>query len=658
MSTVPIKTIVYTLVLARIVRNRGHSAASSLIIGGGLYALAKALKELYSLVKPSQDFDMPEEMKSMHGGSLVASVLLSHGIKSITTLSGGHISPILVACEQAGIRVVDTRHEANAAFCADGMARLTGKPQVCLVTAGPGLTNVVTPVQNAHMAESPLVVISGAAAILTKGRGALQDIDHISLMKPITKACYSIQRVVDIIPTLRKAFQTAMSGVPGPVYIEIPLDVLYSYNLIQTSLGLTQRETPKGVIAQATRWYLDLHVKRIFANGFQPQDVKPLKIWKPSLPEHAVDTVIAMLKTAERPVLLIGSQAMLQPAQAQALQDAVTKIGVPTFLGGMARGLLGKDGCGVQLRHVRKQALAEADVIILAGMVCDFRLDYGRVLNKRAKIVSVNLNQQTITMNSPAFWRPSVVVNSDACQFLLAVARGLKDGYRSNSFLEKLTELDDAKELDNSKPHLEREMTFSSLAGHAIAKERVNPVFALRTLDEVLPDAVLVADGGDFVGTAAYNVRPRAPFSWLDPGAFGTLGCGAGFALAAKLIYPDRPVVILWGDGSAGYSIMEFDTFARNDLGIIAFVGNDACWSQIAREQVTMLGSDVATRLADTCLYNGIARACGGDGIQVESIEEIKPAIEQALKSASEGTPFLIDVRIAKSDFRAGSISV
>ena len=165
-------------------------------------------------------------MNELHGGILVGEVLAKHGVQFLYTLCGGHISPILIGAEAQGIRVVDTRHEVTAVFAADATARLTGVPGVAAVTAGPGMTNTITAVKNAQMAQSPVIILGGAAATLLKGRGALQDIDQISLLKPIVKMAAAVTRVRDIVPTLEKAFQVAQSGVPGPVFVELPVDLL------------------------------------------------------------------------------------------------------------------------------------------------------------------------------------------------------------------------------------------------------------------------------------------------------------------------------------------------------------------------------------------------------------------------------------------------
>ncbi|KAI8804826.1 thiamine pyrophosphate enzyme, N-terminal TPP binding domain-containing protein [Cladochytrium replicatum] len=617
-----------------------------------------------------------------NGGDFVADVLHAHKITHVFTLVGGHVSPILVACERLGIKVVDTRHEASACFAADAMARLTGRPGVAIVTAGPGITNTVTAIQNAAMAESPVVLIGGAAATLLKGRGALQDIDQMALLKPLCKYVATVTRVQDIVRVMRKALQEAMSGTPGPVFVECPIDTLYPEPTVASSMGLgSLSRPPRGFFAYLTHLYLRWYLYSLFRQAFARRyEYAPLPIHTPLSTDSQIRSAVKLLRNAKKPVLLVGSQAMISPTSAKDLQDAVTSLGIPTFLGGMARGLLGRSS-PFQLKHVRKVALKEADVIIMAGMVCDFRLDYGRTLSRKAKIIAVNRNPKSLRQNADLFWSPTLTIQGDSADFIRRVAREVEGNFANRAyssgaseFLTQLRKLDDEKHAKNlSKSH------------DVPAIGQLNPLRVLYDLEAHLPpDAILVADGGDFVGTAAYILSPRAPLHWLDPGAFGTLGVGGGFALGAKLARPDREVWILYGDGSVGYSLAEFDTYARHGVRVTAVVGNDGCWSQIAREQVPMFGTGVACGLEQSA-YEGVVVALGGVGVRVEGegegvkvVVEDEPRGDEVLttravaKVANAGEAFLrarevgektgksvlVNVLIGKSDFREGSISV
>uniref|UniRef100_A0A669QXN0 2-hydroxyacyl-CoA lyase 2 n=1 Tax=Phasianus colchicus TaxID=9054 RepID=A0A669QXN0_PHACC len=534
-----------------------------------------------------QLFHKVEPKSPRHGGELVADVLKAHGVRFVFTLAGGHISPILVAAEKVGIRVVDTRHEATAVFAADAVSRLSGRIGVAVVTAGPGVTNAVTAIKNAQMAESPLLLIGGAAASLQKGRGALQDIDQLSLFRTLCKACVSVPTVRQIVPTLRRAIATAQSGTPGPVFVELPIDVLYPFHVVEKEVG--GPKNTRGLRGKLVQWYLQNYVRNLFAGAWESQDFTPLPVKVPLGSEDEVQRCAELVSRATKPLVLVGSQAMLPPTPAEELRDSLEALGIPCYLGGAARGLLPPDS-PLLFRHNRRDALRDADLVLLAGSVCDFRLSYGRLFARGAVVVAVNRDRAQLLRNADVFWKPRLAVRGDAASFVVGLARKLK-GFSSDhnpvSILgsPKLT-IFGAGVL----PTREKAATPTS--------QHLNPMDLLYRMDALLPpDSLLVADGGDFVGTAAYIARPRRPLSWLDPGAFGTLGVGGGFALGAKLCRPEAEVWIIYGDGSLGYSLMEFDTFVRHKTPVIALVGNDACWSQIAREQVAMLGSNVACGL-------------------------------------------------------------
>ncbi|XP_063799034.1 2-hydroxyacyl-CoA lyase 2 isoform X2 [Pseudophryne corroboree] len=592
-----------------------------------------------------QLFHKVETQSPCHGGELVAKVLQSHGVKYVFTLVGGHISPILVACEKLGIRVVDTRQEATAVFAADAVARLSGTVGVAAVTAGPGLTNTVTAIKNAQMAESPLLLIGGAAATLLQGRGALQDIDQLSLFKPICKFCASVRTVREIIPVLRKALAEAQSGTPGPVFVEFPIDILYPYHVIHKELS--PKGAPKGIIGKIINWYLQNHLNNLFAGAWEPRDTSPLPVSITKATAEQIQQCVELVSRAKKPVFILGSQATLPPIPADNLRKALESLGIPCFLGGMARGMLGRDS-PLHIRQNRRDALKEADLVILAGTVCDFRLSYGRVLNRRSKVIAVNRDRCQLLKNSDMFWKPTVAIQGDAGSFIISLLEGLKGYTCPSDWTEGLKAGDVTKEKANQKKAEEK------------TERHLNPLHVLHLVEEAISDdSILVADGGDFVGSAAYILRPRGPLRWLDPGAFGTLGVGGGFALGAKLCRPDSEVWIIYGDGSLGYSIVEFDTYTRHKTPVIALVGNDACWSQISREQVPMLGSNVACSLAYND-YHTVAEGFGGKGFLVTRQDEdrITDIIKEAQEATKKGKSALINVLIGKTNFRDGSISV
>jgi len=578
----------------------------------------------------------------LHGGVVVARFLAERQVACLFTLCGGHISPILVAAKAAGIRIIDMRHEVNAVFAADAVSRLTDRPGVAAVTAGPGVTNTVTALKNAAMAQSSVILIGGAAPTVLKGRGALQDIDQLSLLRPVVKQAFTIKRNCDILPVLETAFQTATSGVPGPVFVECPIDLLYPESLVREWYGGQPHAAPARTLRERLlKAYLGRHVDRMFACSFETMEAGP---WSPS--ETTLDAALVrqaadILRQSRQPVAVVGSQAVRQPSRAHNLARALEQIGIPLYLTGMARGLMGRDHV-LAMRHQRRKALQAADTVLIAGMPCDFRLDYGRAIARRATVIGVNRSRRDLKLNRS----PQLAVAADPGRFLEALgAEGAFPQERWIPWQEILRQREK-----------ERETTIQAQAAEAVAG--INPLHFLKTLDDFLDDrALLVADGGDFVASAAYTLRPRGPLSWLDPGVFGTLGVGAGFAVGAKLCRPDAEVWLIYGDGSVGYSLAEFDTLVRHKLPVIAVVGNDAGWSQIARDQVTYLHDDVATVLKPTA-YDHVVEGLGAKGFCIERSEEIAPVLEEARRTATGGQPVLINVHIGRTRFRDGSISM
>ncbi len=584
----------------------------------------------------------------MTGGDLVADVLVQQGVRFLFTLCGGHISPILVSAKQRGIRVIDVRDEASAAFAADAVSRLTGTVGVAAVTAGPGVTNTITAVKNAQLAQSPLVLIGGATATILKGRGSLQDIDQLALVEPHVKWLAAAEKVRELVPALEQAFEEARLGVPGPAFVECPVDLLYEESLVRDLYGVDRK--PRSFGDKALRWYLTRHLNRLFAGLEKSAASEPASFTAVEASRGEVRRVAARIRAAERPVLLVGSQAMLRAERAGELAAAVDRLGLPAYLSGMARGLLGA-GHPRHLRHRRREALKAADLVLLAGVPIDFRLDYGRHISRRARLISVNLSDHDLSKNR----RPQVGVLADPGTFLERLAEEVArhadggDPGRGGGWWAPWIEILSGRDA-------EREADIAERA--AQETEHVNPVHLCREIDKALDeDSVVVADGGDFVATAAYTVRPRGPLRWLDPGVFGTLGVGGGFAIGAKLARPSAEVWLLWGDGSAAYSLAEFDSCVRHGLPVIAVVGNDGAWNQIAREQVEILGDDCGTVLRRND-YHVVAEGYGGKGLKLERPEDVPRVLAEAKEIARGGTPVLINALLGKTDFRKGSISM
>jgi len=578
------------------------------------------------------------------GGAIIGRILASRGVKQLFTLCGGHISPILVGAEANDIKVVDVRDEVSAVFAADAVARMTGIPGVAAVTAGPGVTNTVTAVKNAQLAQSPLVIFGGAAATLLKGRGALQDIDQISLMESITKWAVSIKKVNSIGPTVEKAFDLAQDGVPGPVFIEVPIDVLYPEEMVREMfMKESGVKDGKNLGSKALELYMRGHLYRQF---HQPHVsiVPPIRESlppKPSTKSPNVAKVASLLRASERPALVIGSQALVNCRDAAPIADAVQALGVPTWLGGMARGLLGRHS-DIQFRHKRSAALKEADLVIVAGFPFDFRLGYGRSISSRATLVAANLSSSEMRKNR----RPEIPVHMHSGEFLRELASAVGGGLGPwSDWFDTLR----AREVGRDDEINEQARAATDL---------VNPLQLFQRIEEKMADdAVLVVDGGDFVATASYILRPRRPLSWLDPGVFGTLGVGGGFAVGASVVRPGKEVWLIYGDGSCAYSLAEMDTCVRHGLAPIAVIGTDGSWSQIAREQIPMLGTDVGTVLNRTA-YHEAAQGYGAVGLLLDDPSKIDATLEEAKALAAAGKPVVINVHIAATDFRKGSISV
>ncbi|MBA3452616.1 MAG: thiamine pyrophosphate-binding protein, partial [Deltaproteobacteria bacterium] len=506
--------------------------------------------------------------------------------------------------------------------------------------AGPGVTNMATPIKNAQMAQTPMIVFGGSTATLLKGRGALQDIDQLSIMKSMTKWAVMVKTVPALAPTVERACQIAMEGVPGPVFVEVPVDLLYPEEVVRSWY---EKETgmgkAKGIGAKALELYVKGHLYKQFRAPTWPEVHLPAM---PSLGNNnaALDRAAAALKGAQKPVIVVGSQTMVNCKDPGRLARALGMLGTPVFLAGTARGLLGRTH-ELQLRHNRGAALKEADVVIVCGFPFDFRLGYGRGINKHATLIAANLSAHELKKNR----KPDIALEMHAGDFLIALADRISSAGDSwRGWLDQLRTKEAARDAEIT-------------AKAAPRGELIDPLHLFLRVEEAMADdAVLVVDGGDFVATASYIVRPRAPLSWLDPGVFGTLGVGGGFALGASLVRPGREVWLIWGDGSSAYTLAEFDSFVRHGVAPIAIIGNDASWAQIAREQVEILGTTLGCDLRRTD-YHKVAEGYGGVGLQLTDPARVDATLAEAKAIAKTGRPVCINVHLRKTHFRKGSIS-
>ncbi len=553
-------------------------------------------------------------MGYVHAGKITAQALKNEGVSHLFTLCGGHIQSIYDGCLDLGIRVVDFRHEQAAAHAAEGWARATGEVGVAAVTAGPGVTDAVTAVANAQRSGVPMVLIGGQGPAVLKEMGSLQEMDHVGLLRTITKWSATVPESRRIPDYLSIAFRKAQTGVPGPVFLEMPLDILMDF------------------VDEDTVIYPEKYRSNA-ALGGDPA---------------AVTAAADLLAGAERPVAIVGSQLWWSKYK-DSFSAWRQAFAVPCFVNGMARGSLPvDDSCAFKL--CRSKALAEADVVIVFGTPLDFRIGYGRSpkVADDVRFIQVDLDPQELGRNRAC----EVGVVGDTGLVMLQMVAHQKEGGR---------------------PLADRALWMEQLQGWE-AKKRdaieaesrsdaspVNPLRLCAELAAVLDDrAVVVGDGGDIVGTGAKILNAGAMGQWMDPGPLGTLGVGPSFAIAAKLANPDRDVVILYGDGSFGLNGMEFEAAARQKIGIVGVIGNDAAWMQILRGQKAIYGQEriVATALNYT-RYEKMVEALGGRGYWVEDPAELATTLQEALRVArEEQIPTLVNVKIGGSDFRKDAISV
>ena len=571
----------------------------------------------------------------LHIGLDIGSFFKQKNISSIFTLCGGHISPILVGCEKENIDIIQVRDEVSAVFAADAVSRLTDSIGVAIVTAGPGVTNTVTAIKNAQMAQSPVLLIGGAAATLLKGRGSLQDIDQISLLKTYVKSAVSVKKTRDVIPALANAINTAISGVPGPVFVELPIDLLYPEEDIRNEF---MNQLPKsGFFGKIAQWYVNRHLNDLFSSKKSSIKVNPVKAFK--LDQHKIDKAALSIVKAKKPVFLLGNQVTQNKEFLSMCLKSLDKLSAPVYTSGMARGCFNSSD-KYFFRHNRKHALKNADVVVTLGVPLDFRLGYGFSVNKDATLISINKSKEDLNKNR----KPDIAIHADPTRIMHEIGKIINPP-SCQEWIKELSVLEESREKEIQQ--------FSETK-----TDFVNPVYLCKTIDKLIDEnSILVADGGDFVGTASYTVRPRAALGWLDPGPFGTLGVGGGFAIGAKSSFPEKEVWVFYGDGASAYSLAEFDTLCRHKLPVIAIIGNDASWQQIAREQKQMLGSNIGTELAFNA-YEKVAEGYGGKGYYVDNQDSLFETLKLAKEDAKLGYPVLVNVKLSKSDFRKGSISV
>ena len=531
-----------------------------------------------------------------HGGTLAAKALKAAGVECVFTLSGGHVMAIYDGCIDEGIRVIDVRHEQAATHAADAWARLNpGKVGVAILTAGPGVTDGVTGVANAWRANSPILVFGGQGPFNNLRRGSLQEMDHVSLMKPITKwadACYETSRIAEYIET---GIRHALSGVPGPAFLEIPMDIL---------------SAPIDVDTVTIPRFRDYRVNA-------------------TAPASAIEQAASIITGAAHPMMMAGT-ALKWSEGAPALRRFAEATNIPVFTNGMGRGQLPMNHPQFFNRS-RKDALAQADVVVLAGTPLDFRMKYGASIPAGAKVVQLDLDETLIGQNRAADVGLVGNVGSNLDALLAAIGDvDFSDHSAALRTLEDDAEAKLADQLHSDEVPIDPMRLCAEIAAHIATDDRM----------------IVIGDGGDIVAQASKVLQVPEHGTWMDPGPLGTLGVGMPFALAAQLSNPDKRVLIIYGDGSFGLNGFEFDTAVRFGLPIVGIVGNDAAWGQMMRPQSMIYGADrlVATELSYT-RYDKVVEALGGHGEHVTEPDQIRPALERAFAS---GKPALVNVEMRK----------
>ena len=546
----------------------------------------------------------------VHGGKLAGRALKEAGVECIFTLSGGHIMPLYDGCFDEGIKIVDVRHEQAAVHAADAWARCNpGKIGVAAITAGPGVTDGVTGIANAWRANSPILVFGGQGPFANLRRGSLQEMDHIGVVKPITKYADAIYQTHRIPEYIELAIRHAVSGIPGPAYLEIPMDVF---------MGQCEwEEAPVPRISTAA----------------------------PRLsPDRAtIREAIELLKAAERPMLMAGTSVKWSQASAE-MNRFIGETHIPSYANGMGRGTIPPTSAEF-LNRSRRAALQKIDCIILAGTLLDFRMRFGQTIPADAKIIQLDMDATLIGQNRQA---DVGLVGNLANSFELLHEELKHQGVQLDfsAWRDELRAIEDEEE---KKVEAALDSDETPIDPQRMCRE-------VRDWLETLDDPIVIGDGGDIVATAAKILPVKREGAWMDPGPLGTLGVGMPFALAAQVSNPGKPVVIVYGDGSFGLNGFEYDTAVRFGLPIIGIVGNDGAWGQMMRPQAAFYGEE---RLGPTLLnytrYDKVVEALGGHGEHVESPEELRPALERA---AASGKPALVNVVIRQDREYKGSIYV
>jgi acetolactate synthase-1/2/3 large subunit len=547
------------------------------------------------------------------GGHLVAKALKSEGVDTIFTLCGGHIIDIYDGCIDEGIKIVDVRHEQVAAHAADGYARQTGRLGCVVTTAGPGCTNAVTGIATALRSESPVLHIGGQSALVQWKMGGLQDLPHVDLMRPITKFASTVMSTERVADMVAMAAREAFAGAYGPVYLEIPRDVL------DREIDVSRAVLPKaGQYRASTRAVGDL---------------------------GDIERLADLLVNAERPAILYGQQVWA----ARGHQEAVALLkglDIPGYFNGASRGLL-PPGDPHHFDRTRSEAFAKADVIVIVGTPFDFRMGYGKRISAPA-LVQIDQDYRTVGKNRDV----TLGIAGDPGAVLAAVLQAASG------------------RIKNDKRQARRRWMKELSAAEEVATEKLMPLFKSNStpihpyrvayeLNEFLSDdTIYIGDGGDVVTISAQAVRPRKPGQWMDPGALGSLGVGTGFAIAAGLANPGKEVLCYYGDGSFGMTAFDMETANRFGVPYLAVIGNNSAMNQIRYGQLTKYGEErgnVGNLLGDVP-FGKFAEMLGGYGEEVRDPAQIAAALLRGREAvARTGRGAVINIWVDPREYAPGT---
>jgi acetolactate synthase I/II/III large subunit len=526
-----------------------------------------------------------------HGGRLIAKRLRAYGVSKLFTLSGGHLFPIYDGCRAEGIDIVDVRHEQSAAFAAEGWAKVTRALGVCALTAGPGVTNGMSAIASAGQNHSPVLVLGGRAPQFRWGQGSLQEIDHVPFVRPLVKLAATAQDTAEIQALVDQAARTALTPYSGPAFLDFPLDHVFAE---------AESSDPPGALPEPWR-----------GEGADPREI-----------ERAAVAV----REAERPVIMAGAGLYWGRGEAE-LVALAQELRIPVFVNGMARGCIPADH-ELAFSRARRTGLSGADVALVIGAPLDFRLGFGASFAPDAGIVVIDVAEpQKAPPRAPAAeLYGALPATLDALRS--AAAPGTPPAEREAWVRSLRATEDDVRATEATE----------------LADDRA-PLHPMRVYGELIAlldrDAIVVGDGGDFVSYAGRVLDSYRPGCWLDPGPLGCLGCGPGYALAAKLAHPDRQVVLLLGDGAFGFAGLEFDTLARHGVAVLGVMGNNGIWGLEKHPMEALYGYSVAADLRPRTRYDQVAEALGCEGELVSTPAELRPALDRALAS---GRPALVNV--------------